>query len=312
MASLNSNNGLYHLELTSVGSGIMDQAKNPLASLNTPDAYWKIDKTAPQIVSLTRVDPAVINLDQVSWHMTFSEGVYGLSPSNFQLTGDAAPGAQIVSVVGTDIFVNVWNNGTLTLEMVNSTGAGDSAGNPVSNVPFVGESYTIARPIMQVTSVQVNDGSIHRSKVSSLTVTFSGVPDFAGSPVAAFKLQRQSDGALVTLNPDWNGNVVTLSFTGGPLEYGSLADGRYDLTMLHSQIANFNGDNNGTAGEDHVFNFHRLFGDADGNATVTSSDFAAFRSVFGTGGISPFDFNGDFGVNADDFAQFRKRFGLSI
>jgi len=54
-----------------------------------------------------------------------------------------------------------------------------------------------------------------------------------------------------------------------------------------------------------------LFGDADGNATVNSADFAAFRSVFGTG-ASFFDFNGDNSTNSEDFAAFRGRFGITL
>jgi len=55
----------------------------------------------------------------------------------------------------------------------------------------------------------------------------------------------------------------------------------------------------------------RLFGDADGNGTVNSSDFAVFRSYFGLG-MSMFDYDGDNQANSNDFAQFRKRFGLTI
>jgi len=55
----------------------------------------------------------------------------------------------------------------------------------------------------------------------------------------------------------------------------------------------------------------RLFGDANGDANVNSTDFALFRSTFGLG-ASIFDFNYDSSTNSDDFSEFRKRFGLMI
>jgi len=312
LAGLQMADGNYKLTLNPFGSGIIDLAKNPITSYPVASTTWYLDTVAPQILKLALADPPVTNLEQVRWDYDFSEGLYGLSATNFALSGSAAAGAKIVSVIGGYVYVDVWNNGTLTLQMANSNSTHDGSGNEVSNLPYIGETYTITRPILQVTNVQVNDGTAQRSKVNLLTVTFNTIPDFAGDPTAAFQLKRQSDGALVTLSPNWSDNVVTLSFTGGPLDYGSLADGRYDLTIFHDQIANFDGNANGIAGDDYVFNFHRLFGDSDGNAVINSVDFAAFRNVFGLGGISPFDFNGDFGVNSNDFAEFRKRFGLTI
>lgn len=158
-----------------------------------------------------------------------------------------------------------------------------------------------------VTSVIVNDGSPQRSIVKSLTVTFDRPLSLTSS---AFKLLR-SDNAEVTLSGTMNGKSITLMFTNGPLENGSLADGKYTLTAFAALIGNFDGNGDTIAGDDFTFQTHRLFGDADGNATVNSDDFAAFRSSFGIAGPT-FDFNNDGVVNSDDFAEFRKRFGITI
>lgn len=68
----------------------------------------------------------------------------------------------------------------------------------------------------------------------------------------------------------------------------------------------------------------RLFGDLTGlslnyipDASVLSTDFAAFRAVFGTNSSlsifqSGVDSNGNGVIDSDDFAQFRMRFGISI
>lgn len=175
----------------------------------------------------------------------------------------------------------------------------------------------------QVLSVQVNDGSSQRSRVNSILVSFNQSVSLPGNVPDAFELKRQGDNAIVTLNANVVGNAVTLTFVGGPVEFGSLADGRYTLTVLNNQVngGNFDGNGDGTTGDDFVFasaaapnpptNIYRLFGDADGNGTVNSTDFATFRSFFGLG-ASIFDFNNDGQTNANDFGEFRKRFGLSI
>jgi Ca2+-binding RTX toxin-like protein len=171
----------------------------------------------------------------------------------------------------------------------------------------------------KVTNVKINDGSAQRSRVTSLTITFDNPPDLPGMAATAFELKRQSDSALVTLNAVPSGNTVTLTFTGGAVEHGSLADGRYTLTILASKVANLDGDGNGTPGDDYVLvgdtttnKLFRLFGDADGNGTVTAADFSAFRLDFGSTGLSIFDFDDNGSVTAADFNNFRVRYGVTI
>jgi hypothetical protein len=139
------------------------------------------------------------------------------------------------------------------------------------------------------------------------------------NPADAFQLKRQSDGAPVSLNASVNGSLVTLTFTGGPLDFGSLADGRYTLTAFASKIngGNFDGNNDGTPGDDYVLvgtpanGLFRLFGDSDGNGVVNTIDFNAFRAAFG-GSSTIFDFDNAGGVGTLDFNAFRARFGASV
>lgn len=312
LAFLNSNNGNYKLTLISVGSGIMDSALNPMASFTNPSQSWILDKTAPQILALNRTGPATTTATTVSWEYQFSENVVNLNPSHFALSGSGAAGAKIVSVVGGYVYAQTFNNGELTLSMVNSVDAGDLAGNLVSNLPFTGETYTIARPVVHQPVIQVNDGSAQRSRVSSLTVTFESEPFFPNGAPAAFQLKRQSDGAVVPLNVAWNGSVVTLTF-GGPLfQYGTLIDGRYDLTINGDKIGNFDPNNDGTFNEDYVFHFHRFFGDSNGDGSVTAIDFNAFRLAYGQTGVSAFDYYQINVVTALDFNEFRLRYGRTI
>jgi hypothetical protein len=183
-----------------------------------------------------------------------------------------------------------------------------------------------------VVSIQVNDGmSAQRSMVQSMTITFSAPVSFPNGIGAAFSLVRTTalDGGttgsvLVTGTQSMGNTVVTLTFlNGGAVTLdpaGSLPDGKYTLTLLSNQIAgvggfldgNKNGTYQGSPIDDVSTSFHRLFGDADGNGSVTAVDFAAFRLAYNTMGPSIFDYNGDDNVTATDFNAFRLRYGQSI
>jgi hypothetical protein len=125
------------------------------------------------------------------------------------------------------------------------------------------------------------------------------------------------------------GTVVNLTFVGGAVDFGSLQDGRYTLTVSASQVSNVNGpldgDGDGTGGDDFVLvgdptvapKLYRLFGDVDGSGANDAFDFLAFRLTSGQSIGNPlynaaFDFEGDGDVDAQDFLRFRDRFGIGI
>jgi len=176
-------------------------------------------------------------------------------------------------------------------------------------------------------SLVINAGAAQRSRVTQLAVAFDQIVTLPANPAAAFSLRRQSDGQGVTLagsvNNSGPGTVVTLTFTGGVIEFGSLTDGRYNLNILASQISgpggNFDGNGDGAGGDNLLIvgnpatnKLFRLFGDNDGDGDVDAQDFGAFRAAFGGVGNLAFDFDGDGDVDATDFGQFRARFGSSV
>ncbi len=184
----------------------------------------------------------------------------------------------------------------------------------------------------QVTGVVANAGQANgtqRSRVTSVTVTFSTQVTFAGSVAAAFGLSRIGGGAVggftATANVVGGVTVVTLTgFTGAETEFGSLADGRYSLTVRANQIVGgFDGNGDGTAGDDYALagtvanRLFRLYGDANADGVVNAFDFAQFRNAFGsstgqTAYLDWLDLNGDGAINAFDFSQFRTRFGSGV
>jgi hypothetical protein len=61
-----------------------------------------------------------------------------------------------------------------------------------------------------------------------------------------------------------------------------------------------------------VTNFHRFFGDSNGDTNVDISDFGLFSGTFGLnsgqiGFLSYFDFNNDNVIDITDFGQFSIR-----
>jgi hypothetical protein len=160
----------------------------------------------------------------------------------------------------------------------------------------------------------VNDGAAQRSRVDSLTVTFSEIVTLGSG---AFVLTRTGPGTPtgpVTVAVDTSGSTPTqtvaqLTFSGSLTEFSSLVDGLYTLTVVAAQVTDAAAQT--LFGGDYAFDLHRLFGDIDGDRDVDATDFGAFRAAFGTTSDA-FDFDDDGDVDAADFGAFRQRFGTSV
>jgi hypothetical protein len=186
---------------------------------------------------------------------------------------------------------------------------------------YEGTDDALAGAPRTVESVVLNDGSAQRSMVNRVTVTFGGT---AVLDPGAIELRRQ-DGSLVDAQVGISllggKTVAVLTFAGPGLVGGSLADGRYTLTVHADRVHDrwgreLDGDGDGAAGGNRVDAFRRLFGDADGDGDVDRSDRKTFRAAFKTtaGGqayLWYFDFDGDGHVDARDKVQFNRRFGHS-
>jgi hypothetical protein len=102
---------------------------------------------------------------------------------------------------------------------------------------------------------------------------------------------------------------------------GSLVDGLYDFMIDAAQVSGvggaLDGNNDGIPGGSYSVTgttankFYRLFGDSNGDGTVTQDpDFSAFRTAFNSGPSTIFDFDNDGSVQQSDFTAFRARFNL--
>jgi hypothetical protein len=191
-----------------------------------------------------------------------------------------------------------------------------------------------------VVGLQIDDGTVQRSMITSLTITFSEAVSITAPIANAFLLHRDSappsvfgaeQGGVtgyVNLSAVQTGAVVTVTFNnsgpnpikavgGGPGNGASIPDGRYTLTIDHSQVVGVDGN----MAADFVLasapapaaptNIFRFFGDVNGDGAVMASDYKYWLQYFG-GANHVLDYDGDGAVAASDFRQFRLRFGGNL
>jgi hypothetical protein len=287
---------------------------------------WIVDTTPPAV---TIVGPSVSTTTNgpVDYTVNVSDANFDpttLTVGDFTLNATgSATGALDLSGAGNSRTLTVSGiigSGMLGVTLAASSVA-DLAGNTnLSSVASTAFTVVPTPPSPSISSVTVNgeDASLsgpQRSRVTNLVVVFDQSVNLGAT---AFQLSLNANmgqpvGTLPSfswVNPSGDGKTWVVTFSGNGVVAGSIADGVYDLKIDHAQVllANYA---TITMAADYTTTFHRLFGDVNGDRTVSASDLIAFRSVFG--GVAPmFDFDGDNSVSASDFLQFRLRFGGSL
>ena len=140
----------------------------------------------------------------------------------------------------------------------------------------------------------INGGGPERSRVWKIE---AGVSDF---PNGAFVLVTFG-GVTKKIVPNQTvvGSTLTLTFTSDPqCEHGSLPDGVFYVLPVNGHG-------------------HRLFGDANSDGTVDSTDFLDFSNAFGTSEGDPqyrsdLDHNQDGVIDSTDYLEFANRYGLTV
>jgi pectin methylesterase-like acyl-CoA thioesterase len=167
---------------------------------------------------------------------------------------------------------------------------------------------------VQVASVVINDGSAQRSRVTSLTVTFTSIVTL---DPGVFELQRQGQGLIplqVTSSVAGSQTVAVITFSGPGIIGGSLPDGNYTLTVRAGKA--HNGSGLGLSA-DSVTSFFRLFGDSNGNGVIDLEDLLRCLGTLGKrqgdpGYLAYFDYYGDGRVDLGDLLQLLRRFGERV
>jgi hypothetical protein len=171
-------------------------------------------------------------------------------------------------------------------------------------------------PAAYGTLFTINDGNVQRSMITSITLSF-GQHETLDAGAITFTTAAGQSAGFRTLTRDINGQtVVYVQFTDPTLIGGSLADGRYKLTVDGSKVHNQQGVayNGGAVAVDSFF---RLFGDVYGTGRVDNNDLIAMRSALRSmDGTAPYrwylDYNQTCVVDAASYSAFLNRYGRSI
>jgi hypothetical protein len=174
----------------------------------------------------------------------------------------------------------------------------------------VTRTFEEAETTLEVESIVVEDGRPQRSKVREITVTFT---ELAEIDADAFEIEGTTgDVDVAFTTSEVSGKTVArLTFSGPGVDAltDSLKDGRYTLTVVAQKVRDSSGVE---LAEDHTFDFHRFFGDSNGDAIVDAIDYSPFRTAYlsgvATGLNSIYDFNGDGAFTSADLSAFNTNF----
>jgi len=145
-----------------------------------------------------------------------------------------------------------------------------------NNLPSLIDAETILinvalYPAPSVLARSINNGLTQRSRVTivSLQFTENVVPSLTTADILLRKLTTSTTvaGGSMSLSYDALTNSASLTFPG--LAGQQLAEGRYELTLLGSGVADALGK---SMAVDCKFNFHVLTGDANGDAVTNDLD----------------------------------------
>jgi polygalacturonase len=176
-------------------------------------------------------------------------------------------------------------------------------------------SITASGTAPVVSAFQVNDGSVQRSMVTSLTVTFNE-PVTLSAGAITLNLLSQTGGPSTpitnfNLNSPDGGTTWVLTFTDPSYIGGSLPDGAYEVSVSAAGVTG-QGQNMAT---DQNFTLYRLYGDFEGTGAVNGDDFSLLVGLLGkatNASTSDADFDGDGVISGADFSEFVARLGHSI
>jgi MSHA biogenesis protein MshQ len=123
---------------------------------NRTGEVYAVDRTGPAVLSITRDQADPTALDTLSWTVTLSESVSGLTAADFALATSGPAGASISSITGSGSTWTVtadpgYGAGTIGLNIVDDDSVIDALGNPLGgtgagNGNFTGQVYTVTTP----------------------------------------------------------------------------------------------------------------------------------------------------------------------
>ena len=186
------------------------------SSTSTPSAPLTVIDNVPTVSSFVRNDPSATNLANVSWTLTFSEPVTGLTTANFTLVTSGLSGTALSAVTGSGRTWTVTastgsGSGSLAPRLASAVGVTDSTGN-APTVPVTGDSYSI-RPFFPSSLTLTNGGTNNRIDTGdTISVGFSLPLDHASLCSAWTDAGAHSSTAAVVTVVDGGGGNDSLTF----------------------------------------------------------------------------------------------------
>jgi beta-lactamase superfamily II metal-dependent hydrolase len=174
-----SGDGTIRIDVLGGTATIADAVGNPLVANFTTGDVTTIDKTAPTVVSSTRVTASPTAAATVDFTVTFSEAVTGVDTTDFSLTTTGLAGTSVTGVTGSGTTYTVTANtgtgatGTLRLDVNNGASINDGVGNALASGFTGGQTYTIDRNAPSVSSVVRASANPTNAASVNYTVTFS-------------------------------------------------------------------------------------------------------------------------------------------
>lgn len=232
---------------------INDNGVNPSLT-NVPftsGQTYTIDKTAPTVSSITRAAANPTNASSVTFTVTFSESVSGVSTGNFSVDATGPSGASISGISGTGATRTVTVNtgtgdGTLSIDLLNNlSNISDNAGNTMSSAFVSGEAYTVDKTAPGVSIGAPSVGSTSTGPVT-YTITYTGADTvtLAGGNVTLNTTGTATGSVAVSGSGTATRTVTISSITG---------DGTIGISIAANTASDAAGNQAGAAGPSTTF-----------------------------------------------------------
>lgn len=285
-------------------------AAAPIGSEFRVNTYTTGDQGTPAVAVNAAGDTVV------TWQTPNQDGSgLGIYSQRYQANGQP---------IGGEAKVNFTTNGQQIRPAVASDNYGDYvvawSSDNAPNSGIYAQHY--GKPPVPVAQFTIDDGFGQASNITSVTLTFNTLVTIQPGSITL-------DGPLgpVTLTLDstkgtYYQTTTLLTFSGLNVAAYGLIDGNYHITLGTTGIQNYDGlgydgNGDGSPGPNGGKDFHRYFGDYDGDRDVDVADFAGLRRYFGTT-IGQAEFRHYFDADADgdvdlfDFAAFRQHFNSTL
>lgn len=210
-----SGNGTLGADLSDP-SGIMG-GTGPLTETIVGPLY-EVDNTSPQVVSITRLDPSPTGASTVNFAITFSEQVTGLSTINLAsggtLSGTVGNIATADGITWTASISGISGSGTIKLDLTDTSGITDLAGNSLFSDFTAGETYIIDQQGPTIVCITRVDESPTSASSVRFLIEFDGPTTGVQTSSFTVNVSGTATGVVSSVTSGGDGTTWTLTVTG--------------------------------------------------------------------------------------------------